>query len=636
MAGLLAMLPAAEGFAQGGPGGGPPGSPAPGSLQEAPDAVPGEVVVRYRPGTPGSARRAARARVGAAGIERSTIARMEVIRLGPGEDRDAAIAELSRRPDVLYAEPNHVVRTLAPVIPNDPGFEFQWGLHNTGQANGRPDADIDAPEAWAITRGDGAVRVAVVDTGIDAEHPDLQGNVLPDGKDWVDDGTANHLTDPNGHGTHVAGIIGAVGDNGVGVAGVAWEVGLMSLRVLDPDGSGSTADVAEAFNHAGENAVPIVNASLGWRQWSQAVHDAITEQPGTLFVVAAGNASGNNDRDPTYPCAFRLPNVLCVTATNRWDGRASFSNIGPRTVHLGAPGRDILSTWTGSAYAWSTGTSMAAPHATGVAALVRSEHPDASAAQVREALLRSVDPLRSIDQTVAAGRLNAAVALRAADRLTEAGVATTGALLSSKVGPQPRPRLQRGRRVRVQWDGAATHDVRRRVARVRGRFGPRRLWVVDRPRTQRSFRAALGRTYCFQSRTRASGGVTSPWSGERCTAVPLNDRSLVRRGSWARRTGRNGLFLRSFSESDRRGSRLILRRIRGAERVAVIVTRCPGCGAVDVLWKGRHVRRVGLRAPSVRKKRFVRLPVQGNGKLVIRVASRGRPVRIEGLAISRA
>ena len=235
------------------------------------------------------------------------------------------------------------------------------GSAHTGQiVNGVPgtaDADIDGPEAWDTETGSSDVVVAVVDSGVTYDHPDLAPNMwsnpgeIPgngiddDGNGFIDDvrgwdfiGVDNDPFDLNLHGTHVAGTIGAKGDNNQGITGVDWDVSLMALRALDNYGSGSNAGITAAFNYAGDNGADVVNASLNGTGFSQAMLDSINAAPNTLFVAAAGNNATNNDTTtPRYPCNYVAPNNICVAATNSNDGLASFSNVGATSVDLAAP-----------------------------------------------------------------------------------------------------------------------------------------------------------------------------------------------------------------------------------------------------------------------------------------------------------
>ena len=340
------------------------------------------------------------------------IAGVEVVVADDG-DRARAVSELRADPDVVWAEPDRRRAAAA-----DPLAELEWALDNSGQSvwgrRGTLDADIDAPEAWAISRGTGAT-VAVVDSGVDLAHPDLAAGLLP-GYDWV--GDDNVPQDLNGHGTHVAGTVAAA-ENGLGAVGVAPEAGVIPLRVLGADGSGWGSDVAAAFDWAGDRGVRIVNASLGSDGITTAERLAIREHPGTLYVVAAGNDGENVDATPHYPCAYTEANVLCVGATNSRDEIASFSNYGANAVDLFAPGVDIASTYpTGlgtyldDGYTMMNGTSMATPHVAGAAALVAAHHPGFSAAQIKAALMEGADLRPGLaGKARVGGRLNAAAAL---------------------------------------------------------------------------------------------------------------------------------------------------------------------------------------------------------------------------------
>jgi len=268
------------------------------------------------------------------------------IKIPESQDINEVINEYENNHQVEYAEPNYIHRIY--VTPNDTSFGSQWGLHNTGQTvngtAGTADADIDAPEAWAIEQGDNAVTVAVIDSGIAMNHPDLSANVVS-GWDFVDsDSTPEDL---NGHGTHVAGIIGAVGNNSTGVSGVNWDVKIMPLRVFNINGSGSTSDFAAAVDYAVASGVKIMNYSGGGTGFSQTSYNAISDalDSGALLIAAAGNDSINNDVGTHhYPSDYDLDNIISVAATDQDDDLASFSNYGAISVDVAAPGVNIYST----------------------------------------------------------------------------------------------------------------------------------------------------------------------------------------------------------------------------------------------------------------------------------------------------
>jgi subtilisin family serine protease len=323
------------------------------------------------------------------------------------------------------------------VLPADPQFDDQWALANSGQRGGKKGADISATLAWATTTGDDDVVVAVLDSGVDYRHEDLAPNmwkrpasVAPyrdaelgsvddeEGFNAIDN--AADPMDDNGHGTHCAGIIGAEGGNNIGITGVSWHVRIMPLKFMNAGGFGTTKDAIEAINYvidrkkAGVN-VRIISASWGSTQKSRALGDAIRAayENDILFVAAAGNATTNNDRSPHYPSSYDVPNVISVAALDRNDQLASFSNYGLKSVAIAAPGKDILSTWLGNSYEEKSGTSMATPVVSGVAALIVAANPRISVDQLRKRLLASVDPLPALKgKIVTGGRVNADKALQ--------------------------------------------------------------------------------------------------------------------------------------------------------------------------------------------------------------------------------
>ena len=349
---------------------------------------------------------------------------------------ESALAAYRANPNVLYAEPDYRVRIAG--IPDDPLFSDQWDFHNVGQAGGIADSDIDGPEAWDISTGNESTVVAVIDTGVNWQHEDLAdnmwvnpGEIAGDGIDndqngYVDDvhgyDFVNHDSNPmddHNHGTHVAGTIGAIGNNGLGVAGVNWNVQIMALKFLDDAGSGTTSDAIEAVQYAVDNGAHISNNSWGGDPFSQALYDVIEEgrDQGHIFVAAAGNGNfigigQDNDQIPFYPASYDLDNIVTVAATDRNDQRAFFSNFGATSVDLGAPGVTIRSTIANGGYGNSDGTSMAAPHVAGALSLVRDYDNSLSYGQIIDRVLYSADPIDALQGiTVTGGRLNVASAL---------------------------------------------------------------------------------------------------------------------------------------------------------------------------------------------------------------------------------
>jgi uncharacterized repeat protein (TIGR01451 family) len=439
------------------------------------ESVPGEILVRFREGaeaaratTKGSAIFAVAAadksgrqismQVESLGGETEIVAALRLARVA-AEDTAAAIEALNARSDVLYAEPNFIRRKE--VVPNDPRYSQMWGLKNPGGPFGVAGADIKAEPAWDITTGNRNMVVAVIDEGIDVNHQDLQANIWrnpgetagngidDDGNGFVDDVNGYDFVhndgtvydgpgvNPDGsiidlHGTHVAGTIGAVGNNGIGVVGVNWQASLMSLKFLGPDG-GTTADLLRVLSYTkmmrdrwvnsggtqGAN-IRVTNNSYGGGSYAQSEFDAIQSlnTSGILFVAAAGNDAENNNLLPAFPASYDLPNVISVAATDRSDQLSSFSNFGSRNVHVGAPGSSILSTIPGNAYAAVNGTSMASPHVAGVAALVLAQHPGLTTTRLRASILFGGAPISSLtDKTETGNRLDAVGALQNSDEI---------------------------------------------------------------------------------------------------------------------------------------------------------------------------------------------------------------------------
>ena len=350
----------------------------------------------------------------------------------------AVIQRLTRDPAVAYAEPNYVMQAAG--VPNDPQFPLQWGLQNTGQVvngvAGTPGADEHVVPAWSVTTGSPSVVVAVTDTGVEYTHPDLAANMWsnPGGLEGCPAGThgfnviaGENPCDPmdndtayNGHGTHVAGIIGAVGNNGIGVTGVNQTSSIMAVKWLDSNSSGYTSNLIAALQavikakQAGVN-VRVVNDSVTFvgTAFSQALSNEIDQLGANdiLFVTAAGNTAKNNDVTPRYPCDYDRPTEICVAATNQNDHLAGWSNYGPTTVDLAAPGNNIYSTLRGASYGYISGTSMSAAEVSGAAALILSVGYQ-SATSLKADILNHVDPLPSLTGLVrTGGRLDVCAAL---------------------------------------------------------------------------------------------------------------------------------------------------------------------------------------------------------------------------------
>lgn len=326
-----------------------------------------------------------------------------------------------------YVEPDYVVH--ADLAPTDQGFVNGrlWGLLNYGQDGGTPGADIEATNAWSLTTGSTNVVVAVIDTGIRYTHVDLVKQMWQNPNPGSYPGYSNDVhginamaktgdpMDDVGHGTHVAGTIGAAANDGNPAVGVAWNVQLMACKFLGENG-GLTSDSVTCVEYAVSNGARIINASYGGTRYSQAAYDSINEagKQGVLFVAAAGNDGLDNDQIPHYPANYALDNIISVAALDRWDMLASFSDYGAKTVHIGAPGVEIYSTYNNSdtSYAVLDGTSMAAPHVSGIAALVLGRYPAADVTEVRDRLLLGSIPISALEgRSTTSGRASAYGAL---------------------------------------------------------------------------------------------------------------------------------------------------------------------------------------------------------------------------------
>ena len=387
--------------------------------------VDGEVLIKYKETVTGTLKKKLEEKHALKTIREFKHLKIHHMKLLKGADVKELIKKLKQEKHVKYAEPNYLRKPLA--IPNDPSWSQQWNMEKIGM-----------PDAWDISRGSREVIVAVLDTGVDYNHPDLSQNMWVNRYDYPNNGIdedgntingnvytddyhgwdfSNNNNDPNdtdGHGTHIAGIIGALANNNRGVAGINWNVRVMPLKFME-----STGDVAseiKAIYYAVRMGAKIINASYGDKEYSSAEYDAVkyAGDNGVLFVAAAGNSAGDNDGpSKMYPASYDLPNIISVTASDASDNLASFSNYGATSVDLAAPGSGICSTYKSSDYKTESGTSVAAPHVSGVAALLWAERPDATFAEIKNAILQSVDVVPALSGKVSSGgRLNAYEALR--------------------------------------------------------------------------------------------------------------------------------------------------------------------------------------------------------------------------------
>jgi len=386
----------------------------------------GEVVVKFKPQI---GQRVGKDRLERDGLKiAKTLPRSGLIRIrvAPGAEQET-IARLLARGDVEFATLNYIVQAFE--TPNDPGFGSQWGM-----------TKIEAPSAWNISHGSAAITIAVIDTGVDLDHPDLAGKLWVNTDEipanGLDDDFNGYIDDVNGydfynfdafpdddnsHGSHVAGIAAAATNNGVGVAGVSWGAKIMALKALNYNGNGSTADLAEAVYYAVDNGAKVINMSLGipWTSWPCNYPDIETAftyavNHNVLLVVAAGN-----DGKYGVSCPGAYDQAMAVGSTDSSDNRSSFSNYGPR-LDIAAPGSSIYSTWSNGTYGTKSGTSMATPHVAGLAALVWGMAPNMTAAQVRQTIESTADDLGppGWDIYYGYGRINAFAALKPFAALT--------------------------------------------------------------------------------------------------------------------------------------------------------------------------------------------------------------------------
>jgi subtilisin family serine protease len=348
--------------------------------------------------------------------------KVQVVSVPDGATVENFISKLNSSGLVEFAEPDYIIHAAA-TIPNDPYFldGSLWGLNNYGQNGGTPDADIDAPEAWDVISSASNVVVAILDTGVRYTHEDLANNM------WVNPLDGGHgfnaftkTNDPNddqGHGTLMAGIIGAEGNNEKGVTGVAWHIQMMACKCLDNTGNGSDSTLIATIEYAQTNGAKIINASLDSSGFSMAVSNAISSarDAGIIFVASCGNNSSDVDSYPRYPACYGIDNIVSVAYTTRNDLLGMFSNFGRTNVNLAAPGDQIFSTFAAADDSYFpigtsinlAGTSFAAAYVSGALALLEEKFPSENYRQIIERLLRTTDRLANLQgKCVTGGRLN--------------------------------------------------------------------------------------------------------------------------------------------------------------------------------------------------------------------------------------
>jgi thermitase len=420
--------------------------------------VPGEIIVKFKDGKQKSFfQNKSMSSLGIQGHRdlKLSYAKLSVLKVEDKASIESVIATLNKNPDIEYAEPNFIYRVnpikenlssikrvphspftdFTAATPDDPSFGQLWGLRNTGSnepqgSAGVEGSDVNALKAWDLTKGSKAVKIAVIDTGVDYNHPDLKENmwtntaeangvagVDDDGNGFIDDihgyDFANNDSNPmdgNGHGTHCSGTIGAVHNNRIGVAGVMSDVSIVAIKFLGDEGSGSLEGAIKSIDYATKLNVDLMSNSWGGGGRSVALLEAIqrASAQGIIFTAAAGNSASNNDTNPSYPASYDVPNIVSVAATTAQNSLASFSCFGRNSVHIGAPGHHILSTIQGGKYDVYSGTSMATPHVSGVLGLLLAKEGRLSHADLRSRLTMTSVPVAGLrGKTVTAGRVDA-------------------------------------------------------------------------------------------------------------------------------------------------------------------------------------------------------------------------------------
>lgn len=387
-----------------------------------PESVPGEYVVKLREplSTYKNQMNVLSAELGSYIKSAIPGQNIVVIKRPVFEIKASVIKAMAQNPNIEVIEPNYIYHVNK--TPNDPMLGQLWGMLNVGQADsdkqqGVAGTDIEATKAWDIETGSKNTIIAVIDTGVDYTNPDLAPNmwtnaaelngkkgVDDDGNGVVDDiygyNTITNGGDPkddHGHGSHCSGTIGAKGNDGKGIVGVNWDTRIMAVKFLDANGSGTLENAIKGIDYATKMGAKIMSNSWGGGGESQTLKEAIerSNKAGALFVAAAGNESNNNDSNPSYPASYQVPNVLSVAAVDNRGQIASFSNYGKNSVHVGAPGVNIVSTTTAGYQSWS-GTSMATPHVSGIAGLIASHEPNLTALEIKNRIITTAHPIAGL------------------------------------------------------------------------------------------------------------------------------------------------------------------------------------------------------------------------------------------------
>jgi subtilisin family serine protease len=417
---------------------------------------PGELIVRTKPGTSLSSEAGSLVQDFGAkvlyefdtpkGIHKSDAGEFLHLKLPAGVSVAEAMAAMAKDERVAFAEPNNTYglpevfegesgQAQGEPITNDPKLGELYGMHNTGQTGGKAGADINAPEAWQIHTGrdqaDGGTLLAVIDTGIDYNHPDLKDNIWTNPGEIAGDGIDNDNNgviddihgynayadngdplDGHSHGSHCTGTIAGQGNNGIGVVGVNHNANIMGVKIFSDSGSTSAAAIIKGIQYSTKMGARITSNSWGGGRANEGIKQAFVDSP-ALHIMAAGNSGTDNDRSPHYPSSYDIENNIAVAATDHNDGIARFSCYGATSVDIGAPGVNIMSTVNGGGYKSYSGTSMATPHVAGAALLVADANPGISNADLKARLLGSADKIASLEGKVVTGaRLNVGAAIQ--------------------------------------------------------------------------------------------------------------------------------------------------------------------------------------------------------------------------------
>ncbi len=389
---------------------------------EGPRYAPDQVLVRFKPNVGTQFVNATLAEYDTKEIKRISHLNLYQVRIPDWASVEEMAYSMSQNPDVLYAGPNYIARIT--VTPNDPFFRYQYALNNTGQAIGAPGspsgkakADIKATAGWEETKGAADIVIAIIDSGIDFDHPDIKNKVVSRGRDFANDDW--DAVDDNGHGTYVAGIAAADTNNEEGIAGVAWNCRILPVKVTDSEGSAWYDDLIDGILWAADNGAQVINLSLGGDAADDSLKDALRYAHEKGVVISA--SAGNDNTAVFYPAAYDAY-CLAVAATDYDDIRTSYSCFGPE-VDVAAPGESVLSlvpTWYWGPdylpYAYGYGTSASAPHVAGLAALLKGLKPWLTASEIMEVIRFSSDDVNSgehsgKDDYIGYGRINMEQAL---------------------------------------------------------------------------------------------------------------------------------------------------------------------------------------------------------------------------------